>query len=127
MRRSPCLVGVALVLVLFSGCGGEQREEVARSAPGGLAERCGVDPAQWRAALAATDASSSSESASVQTALDLIDSDCLTGASRRDVMDLLGGDGTVYYLGAPPFALDGETLQLGYDGDRVTTVRTVQG
>jgi hypothetical protein len=122
------LLVVPLLAFALAGCslfdGGVESEP----ASGGL---CGIDPAAWREALAAASdpsASGGGDGSEAQSmAHDIAESQCLVGRSRDEVRALLGGDGDVYFLGMETLAVDTLSLELTYDGDRVSDVAVVQG
>jgi hypothetical protein len=125
------LLVVPMLALAFAGCslfdGGTEPDTAS---DGGL---CGIDPAEWSAALAAAETSDPSASGggdageAQSLAYDIAESDCLVGRSRGEVQGLLGGDGEVYFLGMEGLGVDTLSLELTYAGDRVSEVAVVQG
>jgi hypothetical protein len=125
------LLVVPMLALAFAGCslfdGGTEPDTASG---GGL---CGIDPGEWRAALAAAETSDPSASGgedggeAQSLAYDIAESDCLVGRSRSEVQGLLGGDGAVYFLGMESFGVDTLSLELTYAGDRVSDVAVIQG
>jgi hypothetical protein len=117
---------VVLLTFAFGGCawfGGDTE----------TAGLCGVDPREWREALAGVETSDPSASGggdagdAQSLAHDIAESGCLVGRSRGEVQALLGGDGDVYFLGLESLGVDTLSLELTYSGDRVSDVAVVQG
>jgi hypothetical protein len=110
----------AVAVLVLVGCGGSDNASTVTA--GSDANACGIDPAKWEAALSAKDPNEAQN-----MAYDMAESGCLSGQTRAAVKQLLGGDGENYYLGIDSVGLDGLSFEIGYDGERVTQARVIQG
>lgn len=56
---------------------------------------------------------------------DIIESEMLIGLTQEEVKQILGGDGTYYYVGFVPgfIVIDPDVLSITYENGKVTNVR----